>query len=305
MTFEVLMGTDIIFVASHKVQSAYGTRLANADFQTTVGKRLLLNTATLGDVRPSRSPGTPRAGSRTEHPIANVEKVTGHDSSLSLAMDCDSMSLGLFLAHIFQDCDSTQEGATTHYTHVMQCTDPLAVSGSRVSLVTSAYLDAGNSEAGRLQRILQDLAVTGVTISGRGKDIVSQAVDMIGSGREVTDQAITPSSLADVQEFANDGVKLEYGNKGGSLTDISDRLDTWSLRFNKQLASDQGYYPGSGLYRGRLWFIRRSFSIELGIYVNRANRDLIDDMKNRTEKEIKVTIDSGYLREHRQQPTIR
>ncbi len=295
MAFEVMMGEDIILIASHKIQSAHGTRLVDADFEGSLGRRLRVNTATMGDLSISRSPGTPRPGSRTEHSIADNERVTGHDSAITLAMDAESWMVGMALSHIFQDDTPTQEGATGCYSHVMECSDPLAVAGSRVSAITSMYLDSGGPDATRLQRVLPDLAISGVTLSGRGKDIVSLAVDTPGSGREVTDATVTVPALPTDVKFANDGVKLEYGDRNGALVDISERLDTWSLRFNKVLALEQGYYPGSGLYRGRLWFLRRTFSIELGLFVDRETRDLIDDMVNRTRKEIQFTIDSGVL----------
>lgn len=294
MAFEVLLGEDIIVIASPKVQTVHGTRLTDSDIEA--GKRVRLNTATLGDLSIARTPGTPRAGSRTEFPVADNEKVTGHDSALTFAMDCESFMLGYGLSHIFQDVDSVQEGATTHYTHTMAASDPLAVSGTRASFITSVYLDSGGPDAGRLVRVLPDLAISGVSLSGRGKDIVSLAVEHVGSGLEVSNPAIDPMPALPTQVlFANDGVKLEYGDRGGSLTDISERLSEWSLRFNKVLALDSRYYPGSGLYGKRLWFLRRTFSIDLALFVSRANRDLVDDMLNRTRKEIKVTIDSGVL----------
>jgi hypothetical protein len=295
MAFEVMMGEDIVLIASHKIQTAHGTPLPDADFETTVGRRLRVNSATMGDVSIARSPGTPRPGSQTEHSIADNERVVGHDSALSLSMDCESWMLGMALSHIFQVDGSQQEGSYTHYTHTMTCSLPLAQSGTRVSPITSVYLDSGSLDAGRLQRVLPDLAITGVTLSGRGKDIVSLGVDMVGSGVEVTNATITVPALPTDVKYANDAFKLELGARNGSLTDISERLDAWSMRFNKSLALEQGYYPGSGLYRKRLWFLRRTFSLEFGIYANRANRDLIDDMVNRTRKEIKITIDTGVL----------
>lgn len=295
MAFEVIMGEDCIFVVSTKVQSAFGTRLT--DLVLEAGRRINLNTATMGDTSIIRAGGGPKPGSRTEHCVAANERIVGHDSRLSLAMDCDSFMVGWALSHIFQDVTSTQEGTTGHYEHVMICSDPLAAGVGRSSEITSVYLDTGGPDATRLLRVLPDLAVASVTLSGRGKDIVSLAVELPGSGLEVYAAVdVTPPAYASVIAlFANDGFKLEYGDRGGALVDISERLDEWSLRFNKVLALDQGYYPGSGYYRKRLWFLRRTFSIELALFADRASRDLIDDMVDQTRKEVQITIDSGIL----------
>ncbi len=293
MAFQVIMGTDIRMILTHKKQSAYGTHIPHAEFET--GRSIRVNTATVGDVTVLRSPGTPRAGGRTEFPVADNELKVAQDSRLSLAMDCDSHMIAWALAFLMGGVVSVQEGATTHWTHTITCTNPLTASG-RNALVTSAYLDTGGPDVTRLIRILRDLAVQSVTVSGRGKDVCSLAIETIGSGAEEVDETLTPfPDLATIYLFANNGVKWEIGPKGGALVEMQERLVEWSLRFNQELALDQGYYPGSGYYRGRLWFIRRSFSIDFSMYANRLNCDFIDYMLDRPLEEIKVTVDSGTV----------
>jgi len=293
MAFEVIMGPDLRIIVSHKKQSAYGTYLPHANFET--GMAIRLNTATVGDVSILRSPGTPRAGSHTEFPVADNERKVGQDSKLSIAMDCESFMAGWGLAFLMGGVASAQEGATTHWTHTFTCTDPLSASGRNV-LITSAYLDTGGPDGTRLIRIIPDLTPMSLSLSGKGKDVVQLAIEMVGSGRETTDQILSPFPALMTQTlYANDGVKLEVGAKGGGLTDFTERLSEWSISFHQELALDQGYYPGSGYYRGRLWFIRRFFTIDFALYASRANRDFIDDMLLRTLKEVKITIDSGVV----------
>lgn len=299
MPFEVILGEDCVFVVSHKIQSAFGTRLADADFETGLGRRILLNAATMGNVTTQRAGGGPKAGSRTEHPVAAHERVVGHDSALSLAMDCESYMLGYALSHFFGQDDPTQEGTTGAWTHVFQLTDPLEADVGRAVPITSVYLDTGGPDETRMLRLLADLAVQSVTLSGRGNDLVSLAIEMPGSGLVYDQDSEIPVSVTPVEMpddfilFANNAVKFEYGDRGGSLDEIQERLDTWAIRLNRTLALDKGYYPGSGYYRGRLWFLRRAFSLEFALFADRASKDLFDDMVGLTRKEIQITIDSG------------
>jgi hypothetical protein len=310
MAFEVIMGTDCIFEISTAVQAAFGTRLADAYFESagTGGRRIRLNTATLGEFGVVRAGGGPKPGSRTEHPVASNERIVGHDSSLSLNMDADSFVVGWALSHIFQDVSSGSAGTNGIVQHEMHCSDPLLATtsgGGRSSVITSVYLDSGGPDAGRLQRVMADMAIQAATLSGKGKDIVTLAVEMPGSGLIATDPTITPIDLPAQTLLANDNFKLEYGTRGGSLTDISERVDTWSLRFNKVLALDQGYYPGSGYYRKRLWFLRRTFSIELALYADRASADLVTDLINQTREEIQITLQNGLHKLVLRYPDVR
>jgi hypothetical protein len=304
MTFQPMMAEDIICILSHKIQSAWGTRLVDADFETPLGHRVLLNTATMGDVKIARAGVGPRTGGRTEHSIASNKRVVGHESSLPIMLDADSHTVGIALSHILRQDTSTQEGTTGHYTHDMHCSNPLDPDEDfpgRDCFLTSAYLDSGSEDVDRLIRLFSDLIYQGATLSGKGKDLVALALDLVGSGL-IFDQdssvppTITIPDVATLAKFGNDGLKFEYGNRAGALTDISERVDQWSLRFDQQLcALDKRYYPGSGMYAKRAWFIRRKFGIEMSMFVNRENKDLLEDMVQLTRKELKVTLDSGVV----------
>lgn len=293
MAFEVIRGEDCRIVLSHLKQSAYGTRLTDGNLDS--GKSIRLNTAVLGEIQLQRAAEGPRPMQGDEFNRGDRERDIARDSGIALALDADSWMAAWAATFLLGSISSVQEGATTHYTHTIRPTDPLASGQVRQALVTSIYVDSNGPDSGRLRRVLQDLAIASLTISGASRQMVQMAVELIGSGQEVKDPTISIPTLASLQDFSGQGVTLEYGNKGAGLTDISERLREWSVRLNQNLAADHGYYPGSGKYRGRIWFVNRTFSIDLALWANRANRDLMDDMLDMTRKEIKLTIDSGVL----------
>lgn len=292
MAFEVIAGEDCRFVFSHLKQSAYGTRLTDGNLGS--GKSVRLNTATMGDISITRAQEGPRPFTGSEFNFGD-ERENVRDSAFSLALPANSLMLPWAAAFLLGSVASVQEGATTHYTHTIRPNNPLAVGQGRQALVTTIYLDTNGPDSGRLKRALPALAFSGLTLSWSRREVMSMAVDLVGSGAEDTAAAVTIPALTSVVDFTAGDVVTTYGDKGGALTDVSERFRDCSIRVNQQLALDEGYYPGSGKYRGRLWFIRRTFSIEMALWANRANRDFLDDMLNLTRKELKFTIDSGVV----------
>lgn len=293
MAFEKFLARDARIVVSHKEQTAYGTELVDADIDA--GFSFRLNAADMGNISVVRAEEGPKPFTGHEWPTGDDERDIIRDSSLSIALPLNSFMAGWAGALLLGKIASVQEGVTGRYTHTINPTDPLAASGVRQAKVTSIYLDSGSVDASRLRRKLFDLALSDVTISGRIREIVQLAINLIGSGQEnITPTIVIPAQTAAVQ-FSGQSVKVEYGNKGGGLTDITERVREYSLRFIQNLLSDDGYTPGSGKFRDRIEFVDRQGSIDLALFASRANRDLLDDMLNLTRKELKFTFDSGVL----------
>lgn len=290
MAYEVLRGEDCRLVFTHKKQSAYGTQIPDSDIEA--GHACRANVWTFGSRTPMKVGAGARAFEGNEWGDGAQERIIAYDSGISLSMDLNSWIAGWAFSFLLQDLTSTQEGATGHYNHELHPLNPLtAVTGTRICPVTSVFMDSAGPDAGRWMRMLYDLAVVGITISGRRKEMIQISIDCQGSGREDLAPTITVPSDATIYEIDGQNVTVEYGTKGGALTDITERVTEWSLSF--RLGMSDGFNPGSGQYRGKAQYLTRAFSIDLALDVDRSSHDIYDHMLALTRKELLFTMDSG------------
>jgi len=103
------------------------------------------------------------------------------------------------------------------------------------------------------QRKFWDLAVNSIEISGKLKERVSLALDIIGSGRSEASTLIKPQLTQD-KFLRSMGLAFQLG-PSGDLEDEGGRLRDYSIKIGNALRADaDSYPPGCGPYRSRLRF---------------------------------------------------
>jgi hypothetical protein len=81
----------------------------------------------------------------------------------------------------------------------------------------------------------------------------------------------------------------------GAPTDISTRLSSFSLKVNQSLDLANGYAPGSGLYRSRMWVGDRQVSLDATVLLDAANSDLLDRWNANTITEVQLYLDGDII----------
>ena len=299
MSFEMIRGGDLRIALSHLAQTNYTTALSAANLGAGVSyapSAALLPEITRTLAREGAQPFTGH-----EFPEAAFEHEIQRDLRFSLNFNpVNSYLVGWAGAFALQDVSSVQEGVTGHYTHTLKPSDPLAASGTFQSKVTSVYFDSGGPDAGRRKAIFPSLALTNFTLSGRRGEMIQFSMDLIGSGKEDTSTAVTPPSLSTGTVLSGQNFKVELGDKGGGLTDITDRVSEWNFVCTQGVDEAGGYVPNTttpadGKFRSRLHIIRRTFSLDLAVFADRANTDIRTRVNGETQSEIKITVDSGVV----------
>jgi len=305
MAFEVIRSEDLRAQFTHIAQGTYPGVTATNQTNLNAGKSFRPKSATIGEISVVRAEEGAMAFTGHEWPDGAGERHILRDCNMSLPFAMNSWLVGLAAALFASQVTSVQEGATGHYTHTSRPTNPLAGSGVRQVKVIPVYIDTGSADAGRIKRLYPSMALAGFSVSSRRGEMIQMAMDLVGSGKYDEATAITLVALSSQVLFSGQAMKVEYGAKGGALTDITERIREVSLRFTQNLALPEGYVPNAttpadGKFRSMLWFTSRQASIQMGLFVNRANRDLIDDMLSLTNeqqarKELKFTFDSGIV----------
>jgi len=111
-------------------------------------------------------------------------------------------------------------------------------------------------------------------------------VELIGSGFEAAGVATYPTLASpEVGPLFNRDMKIYLGTEG-SPTEISDRIQEWSIALTNNFKEDLAYYPGSGLFRARFPHGSREATVTLGMFAKDVDdiRTLFDGT---TSKEIK------------------
>ena len=299
MPVEVIRSEDLRVVLSHKAQTNYIKQLLAADLNG--GFCFQPAAALLPEITRTLAREGPQPFTGHEFPVAANEREVQRDLRFSLNFNpVNSFLIGWAAAFALQDVTSVQEGDTGHYTHTIKPSNPLAASGSLQTKVTSLYFDSGAPDAGRRKAVFPSLAFLNFGLTGRPGEDVQLALDFLGSGKEDTATAVTVPALSSQVALNGQNYKVELGDKGGALTDVTERVREWSFRCTQATDEAGGYVPNAttpadGRFRSQLRFVRRTFGLDLVILADRANTDVRDRVLNRTESEIRITVDSGVV----------
>jgi hypothetical protein len=80
---------------------------------------------------------------------------------------------------------------------------------------------------------------------------------------------------------------------GDAAEDVSTRVRSWSVALSNNPKEGRGYFPSSGLYRGRLEIGSRSIIPTIILDVD-ATADILTDFENNTEIALEIYCEGDY-----------
>ena len=219
-------------------QSAYGTPLADGVLTTASyiqGPDLAQRTPSL--VRDNGQFGRGDEWARTQ-------EIDVWDLALARKMDLNPLLAGLFAGFGLGAVTTTTPLAGV-YQHVFKPIDSL----STLQLPAMTVVEEAIANTG-VKKKIQDLVVNDFEISGEGRNRLQIAANLKGSGQWANSTLAMPAPAAGGFLRMKDGL-FELGPFGGAFTNMSSLLERFSVKWNNNLADEDGYILGSGFYRGR------------------------------------------------------
>ena len=236
---------DLLWAFSTKKQTAYGTKLADVDLTLSTpfkGPDVAVKTPTL-------ETDADQAGRGQEFPES--QEIERWDARLARSFDLTSLMAGWVAAFGLGAVTTTQPdqpGAPNTYDH--QC----RFMTNTFALPVTSIVEQPISGAA-LKSLYRDLAIADFEISAETLGRLQLACNLVGSGfRE--DSTLSMPSVTAGSFLRMRGVTFQVGPTGSEV-DISSRLKSFNLSVNNNPLEDDGYFPGSGLFRGRLEYGQR------------------------------------------------
>lgn len=209
------------------------------------------------------------------------------DTRFSRAFDGSSDILGWLFAFAMGDVTTVQPdstGAPNTYLHEMVFFDPASEGTSQLPVTTIVERVAAG-----IKRAMLSLAVAGVTVSAEGFEQLAVTADFIGSGR-TTSSTLTMPSLVSAEYLASNYATIKMGD---SAENITTRVRSWSVALSNNTKEGRGYFPSSGLYRGRLEIGSRSIIPSIILDLD-ATADILTDFENNTEIALEIYCEGDY-----------
>jgi len=279
--YEAQRTLDMQWAFSAKIQDDYDTVLVDGDVDLSHPVR----EASVAELTKELRSDKETYGKGHEFPTTTWE--VARSTMLSRSMDGSSLALGWAASLLLGKVTTTQPdavGSTNTYHHDMEFFDP-PTAGTAV-LPTTTVIERVSTG---IKRALPSLAMSSMTITGEGFETLNVAMEMVGSG-VVSSSAKTMPSLATVSYLASNSVTVKLGD---SQEDVSTRVRSWSVTFNNNPKEDRGYFPTSGLYRGRMEVGARSVVPSLVLDLD-ASSDLYTDFLNNTEMALDIYCEGDY-----------
>jgi len=221
------------------------------------------------------------------HEFTTAMWEVARDVRFSRTLDGSSTILGWALAFALGKVVTTQPnpvGAANTYLHTMTFFSPVTEATAQLPVTSVVeYVSAG------IERLLYALAVGSVTISAEGFEQLSVAIEMIGSGMTATNTMVKPS-MPTLAYLSSNAAIIKMGD---SSEDISTRIRSWQVAINNNPREARGYFPGSGLYRGRMEIGSRSILPSFVLDVA-ADDDLLADFLAGTEVALDLRCDGDF-----------
>ena len=285
MAFQPQRTHDIIVVWSPKVQTTFGTGLADGLLTTRVRPR---NSDVAKMTKLYRSDLEHIKGDEFATDIQELSR----SLSRSLVMDANSNNLGLAFAFAMGGVTTVQpddigDPNAWEHTIIFQ-----AQSGGKDAQFTTIHEDV----TADISQKLVDMVLAEMTLAGGvGPDAgpLELTTNWIGSGVTEAGMAAPPALAAEkALMFSRDAV-FSIGAEGAPV-DISEQIREWSLSITQNIDEDGGYFLGSGKTRGRLWYGPRRVSFSFVVHMKETDniKTLFDGV---TKQEIKIEIDTGVL----------
>lgn len=180
---------------------------------------------------------------------ARGQEVEFWDLDLARNFDLTTLLAGLIGGFALGSVTSSQPAVGTDPTVYDHDFLPL-VSATAVQLPAMSIVEEVVAQTGMKKKI-QDLIVANFKLSGSGTERLQISAALKGSG-QLANSSLSMPAITAASFLRQKDVKLELGAFGGALTDVSLLLKPWEFSYDNDNAGDtDGYFPGSGLYRGR------------------------------------------------------
>lgn len=271
MAFVPQRALDMSWVFGDKIQTNYATILGAVDLT----RRIAFENADFPAI--TKQVETDRAKFGKGHGFTTSFLEVGRDVRLARSFDCSTLSAGALLQLLFGAVSTSGLGP---YDHVFTFADPLVDINAPT---TTFYIEEGS---GVLRR-LHSMACNDVAFSGRNLQAVKMSGNLIGSG-EVTSGTIALPAITVPTILRAGDVSALLGTQGAP-TDLSERVLEWSFNISSNLREATGRYPGTGIYRGRMWYGTPTVTAEIKMF-RKDNADLIDLFMSSTIQELQINM---------------
>ncbi len=276
--FEPQRAFDTTWLFSSKKETAYGTALADAN----LNRRVVAAAVEVGKISKLFRSDLERFGKG--HEFSTELEEVARDLRRATTFDASSLTLAWVAAFALGKVATTQPnpgGNPTAYDHLITFADAAV---SKHAPTTTVYEEL----TADLKRRLVSLACNDLALSGRARDPVQLAAHWIGAG-STTDGSLTPlPALTPLSFFLGADTDILLGPQGAPAS-LKDRVLDWRLNVSQNLEADQGYHPGSGKFRGRIWYGARRVSAALTFFTKQTD-DLLTLFLNDTVRELKIIL---------------
>lgn len=271
---------------SNNQQAAWATPLADG----VLTKVLSLDN--LFAPRPSRNARSDRGkfGKGYEWATKGGHLTRTKDAPISIQGDLSSYVagwLGMFGLGSVSSVQPDGAGNPTVWRHTFKPFDPI-VAVTKQPPVTTIYTQAGSAAAFKLK--LRAMAIARFAITGEARNDLKFSCDMIGSGERVQDP-VTVGAPTALSYLDMGGMVFTLGPQAAAV-DLSERLVSFRCEADQDLDAPNGYHPGSGLYRGRLWIgSARKATWAAQVWLKEDSADILGywDAENVLEAKFKIT----------------
>lgn len=209
------------------------------------------------------------------HEFATWSHEVARDLRFARSFDGSSQILGWALAFAMGKITSVQPdsvGAATVYHHTMTFFNPLTDGTAMMPTTTVVErVSAG------IKRKLESLAIASLNITAEGFEHLVCSIDMLGSGKAVANTMTMPTMPTGLAFLSSQDATIKLGNAAEELTT---RIRSWSIAINNNPKDARGYFPSSGLYRGRLEVGSRSIIPNIVVDVKEDDDILADFLAN-------------------------
>jgi len=281
--FEPQRAFDVTWLFSTKKESAYGTKLSDTDLT----RRVVTPTVEAAKVSKEFRSDLERFGKG--HEFATELEELSRDLRRTTSFDASSLTLAWVAAFTLGKVATTQpnpSGNPTAYQHVFTFADPAT---SKHAPTTTVYEEL----TADLKRRLVSLACNDFTLTGRSRDVVQLSANWLGSGETVAG-ALTPLPALTPQSFLlGADADIQLGPQGAPVS-IKERVLEWSLAISQNLHADLGYHPGSGKFRGRIWYAARRVSASLLLFAKETD-DILSLFLDDTVRELKIDLPGDLI----------
>jgi hypothetical protein len=276
--FEPQRTFDTTWAFSLRKETAYGTPLGDTD----LNRRVVASAVEVGKIAKLFRSDLDRFGKG--HEFATELEELARDLRRATSFDASSLTLAWIAAFGMGKVATTQPnpgGNPAAYNHAITFADPAV---SKHAPTTTVYEEL----TADLKRRLVSLACNDFSISGRAREPVQIVANWIGSGATV-DAALSPLPALTAQSFfLGADTDILLGPQGAPVS-LKDRVLDWSLSVSQNLEADLGYHPGSGKFRGRLWYGVRRISAALTFFAREAD-DLVALFLDDTLRELQIIL---------------